>query len=66
MENTNMKTKAVQTKSITITLTMSEEEAQCLAGMIQNPVHGQTLKEEGDIATGVRESIWDALCDALN
>lgn len=57
-----MKASVKSTK--TITLELSEEEAAWLKDVVQNPVHGNSSKEDPGNAL-MRQQFWHALNNAL-
>ena len=49
-----------ETKTV-IKLTLSEEEAAWLRGVMQNPLHGDHPADEPEEDRAMRELLWDAL-----
>ena len=47
--------------TVTLTLTLSREEADWLKNQMQNPLHGQSTKEENSKDREMRTNFWNAL-----
>ena len=47
--------------TVRITLTMNEKEAMWLKMAMQNPLHGETLKDEDSIDRDMRMKLWETL-----
>jgi len=45
----------------TYTLTLGEDEAKWLRGLVQNPIHVNNLEDESDIDSKMRHKFWLAL-----
>lgn len=59
-----MKARAKMSAFITLELRMSEEEAKCLMGMVQNPSQGYEDNED-EIQSHVREQIFNGIVEIL-
>jgi len=59
-----MKTQVTVAKQIELTIRMTEEEAQVLMDMMQNPIN-QEEDEEGGFVQSVREGLFQAVHDVL-
>ena len=53
--------KAKTRKNIEVTIIMDELEAYWLKGIMQNPLYGQTLENEREQDSRMRQIFWDIL-----
>lgn len=57
--------KAIEQTRKTFHLTLQEEEAEWLRGVMQNPLYGQTPEEESEEDNRMRRAFFDAVKSAI-